>query len=459
MSGFRMNKRGGGYGESRSFNKERGCLKILVALLLFCLCDKSAHSQEYSAVRQKTYYIAPNGIDAHPGSKSKPWRSMAKVARTLKAGDTAIFEDGDYFERGIANFAHDGTKERPIVIKAKNKHKARIIFSEKLKSTAKVRIIGRKFIELLDFEITQVARSQDRDKNKTSDIMIVCSGGSEEILIAGNYIHYCFEDGIKIGSSKNILIKNNTLSDMEHEGIDAVNIENLVIQGNTINEVGRVGVLVKGGSRNATVFDNLIKNERKEMKGHGIAIGGETKLNAAVSALTYEAYGVYAWNNVVVAKNKGKIKWGISFIGAKDSEAHNNVIVGAEYGIAVYSPNGLKNGWGWKPIVTNVNIKNNIMYNIKRDAFYYNHKPINMESDYNLYYEIGGLIPSNEKNSLNKDPLFMDPYSNWTLKPGSPGLGNAGTVVNPQVALMSPGIKGAIRQKKNLTTKNRGLNK
>lgn len=426
--------------------------------MLFFLCVKSIWAQGHSIAIRKTYYVAPNGTDASPGTRSKPWKSLAKVARTLKAGDTAIFDDGNYFESVIANVVHSGTRERPIVIKAKNRHKARIIFSEKLKSTAKVRIIGRKFIELLDFEITQSARSQDVDKNRTSDILIVCSGGSEEITISGNKIHFCFEEGIKVGSSKNILIKNNILSDMEHEGIDAVNVENLVIEGNTINEIGRVGILVKGGSRNAMIFDNVIKNEWKEMKGHGIAIGGETKLNGEVSSLNYEAYNVYAWSNVVVAKNNGKIKWGISFIGAKDSYAYNNVVVGAEYGMALYSPNGLKNGWGWKPIVTNVDIKNNIIYNIKRDAFYYNHIPINMESDYNLYYKIGGLIPRNEKNSLNKDPLFVNPYSNWTLKPGSPGIGNAVVVPDPPIGLGNLGFNRAIRQKQSIAKKNRGLN-
>ncbi len=43
-----------------------------------------------------TYYVAMDGDDSAPGTFEKPWRTVHKAARTLKAGDTVYIRGGDY---------------------------------------------------------------------------------------------------------------------------------------------------------------------------------------------------------------------------------------------------------------------------------------------------------------------------------------------------------------------------
>jgi len=48
-----------------------------------------------------TYYVAPNGSDAGPGSLAAPWRTIQKAANTVVAGDTVLVRSGTYAERVV----------------------------------------------------------------------------------------------------------------------------------------------------------------------------------------------------------------------------------------------------------------------------------------------------------------------------------------------------------------------
>lgn len=43
-----------------------------------------------------TYYVAPNGDDANPGSQAAPWKSFARAQAVAAAGDTVYFRGGAY---------------------------------------------------------------------------------------------------------------------------------------------------------------------------------------------------------------------------------------------------------------------------------------------------------------------------------------------------------------------------
>src|SRR5690606_30587222 len=119
------------------------------------------------------------------------------------------------------------------------------------------------FIEIHDFEITQVEKSVD----KTTDIYIRVTNSTDCAFI-GNKLYYCLEEGIKIsGGSTNMLIIDNEVSDTQHEGIDVLNVANVIIEGNRVYETGRVGIMVKGGARNVQVYNNIVKNAEKNMVG------------------------------------------------------------------------------------------------------------------------------------------------------------------------------------------------
>ena len=62
---------------------------FLLAVLVFML----AHGA--------TYYVAPNGSDANPGTEAQPWCTIQKAAATLIAGDTAYVKAGTYNEKVV----------------------------------------------------------------------------------------------------------------------------------------------------------------------------------------------------------------------------------------------------------------------------------------------------------------------------------------------------------------------
>ena len=45
-----------------------------------------------------TYYAAPKGDDAHPGTEAQPWATLRKAAASVRPGDTVRIRAGDYFE-------------------------------------------------------------------------------------------------------------------------------------------------------------------------------------------------------------------------------------------------------------------------------------------------------------------------------------------------------------------------
>ena len=66
-----------------------------------------------------TYHVATTGNDADPGTKDRPWRTIAHALRVLVAGDTLHVHPGTYFERGLTA-ANAGSADAPITITGKS---------------------------------------------------------------------------------------------------------------------------------------------------------------------------------------------------------------------------------------------------------------------------------------------------------------------------------------------------
>jgi hypothetical protein len=62
-----------------------------------------------------TYYIAPTGDDAGPGSQSQPWRTLQRGLSGANAGDTVLVASGTY--RESITFTRSGTASGKIVFK------------------------------------------------------------------------------------------------------------------------------------------------------------------------------------------------------------------------------------------------------------------------------------------------------------------------------------------------------
>ncbi len=139
------------------------------------------------------YYVSPNGADTNPGTEKAPFATVQKARDTIRSmkklpegGITVILEDGKYYQNETLVFTPEdsGTKECPIVYKARNEGKA-IITGEKaindwkpmtdenewISETAKGKIFvadveqGWRFHDLyVNGERQQVSRSFNTDK-------------------------------------------------------------------------------------------------------------------------------------------------------------------------------------------------------------------------------------------------------------------------------------------------------
>lgn len=64
----------------------------------------------------KTFYVAPNGSDANPGTRTRPWGTVQRAANALRPGQRALVRAGTYLENVEIN--RSGTAARPITIGA-----------------------------------------------------------------------------------------------------------------------------------------------------------------------------------------------------------------------------------------------------------------------------------------------------------------------------------------------------
>jgi hypothetical protein len=77
-------------------------LWLAAALLaaVFVLSAASAASSLVVPIPDDARFVSPWGSDSNPGSKSAPWRTLARAISAARAGDTVIVREGTYGARG-----------------------------------------------------------------------------------------------------------------------------------------------------------------------------------------------------------------------------------------------------------------------------------------------------------------------------------------------------------------------
>lgn len=376
-----------------------------------------------------TYYLSPDGNDENSGDEENPWKTLSVATKRLAAGDTLVLEDGEYFESTPVRFLNGGRKDAPITVTARNMHGAKIVFGENLRYERKIMAdYDQPYVTVSYLEMTQ----EEISGGNTNDIFIAMYGDYNSVLY--NKIHHAYEEGIKAHGSKGLRVIGNEVYDTVHESFDAVNIEDATIANNRFTDWGRVGIMIKGGSRNIKIYNNYIEvcAELKDVRepAQGIGIGGSTDNHSGLGSSVgiYEAYNYAVWNNIVYCPAKDFLGSGITFSGAKDCIAFNNVVYGAKNGMSIYYPEGIKNGWEWDPEVVNPTLYNNIFVQCSKTAYQTDDKPHNMVSDYNLFYKTK-FAPA-EPHSIYEDPKFMDEGKDFRLREDSPARGSGRKMEN-----------------------------
>lgn len=391
-----------------------GCVLLFVFMIgLLANMPIAGNREVYAA--GNTYYVAPAGNDANPGTETAPWRTLKKAAATLQAGDTAIFEDGVYVSSQI-RFTNNGAEHAPITIKARNKQKAKLLFSN-LNTTSKIVLTNKQYISIFDFEITQEVSG-----TTSGDIFIDMSDCSH-CIVSGNSIHGAGGKAVQALKGERIEVVGNEIYDFVNFGVVLANIDRPVIADNEIREVS-TAILVPAGTRSAQIYNNRIRAIDKLMR-NGIILGGSYPPSVAYDTYGYQAYYAVAWNNVLVAEQPGLIDTAFAFTGSVDSAVYHNIVVDAKYGVSYANGGGATTGWA--PVPTSSTFANNIFSGCTGNAIHTVNTPIDSVHDYNLYYNCANAPV--ESNGIYGDPLLTDPYHDWYLREDSPAAG-AGTALN-----------------------------
>lgn len=363
----------------------------------------------------QNFYVSTTGLDTNPGTEALPWKTVAKAASMLTAGQTAFVRGGTYNER--FTFTNSGTEGNYITVTA-YPNETPIIDGTGLGSVSLVSLGTKSYVKVSGLRVQ-------------NGYIGIYSGGNKTI-IEKNYVYNFTNPGIQLSAASNSIVRNNvveravssswgeciTSSQCEYidicynevkngttntaggEGIDVKGSKHMRVYGNTIHDLpAKLGIYIDaydGLDYDLQIFNNKIYNCT-----NGIVIGSE---------LANDVEKIWAYNNVIYNMTTGE---GIKVVDylqknyrAKNIIIENNSMSGCK-GISIDGPNG-----------SDFTIRNNIFYNCS-STITIPAPPTNLSIVNNL--SNSGTVSGT--GAIIADPLFTDPTAkDFSLKTGSPAI-------------------------------------
>ena len=230
-----------------------------------------------------TYYVAVGGSDNNNGSFSAPWATISKAARSVKAGDTVIVEDGTYPEQVNINIGGADESSR-ITFRSQHKWGAHIsgVNNGTATNPTNTMTVSASYVTIQNFEITGWDYTGYGIKEQNP---------AHHINVIGNNIHSmglgataCVRGG-GIGAVNYTLVQDNHMWDISiyprgrvrcnyQHGIYVLGGDGGTIINNTIYEIWEgIGIQFDGSRyNNWTVADNTIFNVAYNSGGDGGAM-------------------------------------------------------------------------------------------------------------------------------------------------------------------------------------------
>ncbi|MCS7011195.1 MAG: right-handed parallel beta-helix repeat-containing protein [Anaerolineales bacterium] len=166
----------------------------------------------------RTYYVAPNGSDAHPGTRRQPWASPGYASRQLKPGDTLIILGGRYRLRNYDDvlIPPSGTAQAWITIRGERGNRPVLVGGNNL--IAAIDLSGVEYVRIENLEITH----DDTARGEAAwfrDGIEILGAPSAHIVLQDLYIHHVDEFGINIQDVEDLQILN---TQIEYAGFGAI---------------------------------------------------------------------------------------------------------------------------------------------------------------------------------------------------------------------------------------------
>jgi parallel beta-helix repeat protein len=371
--------------------------KEITKFLLACFSLILIGGQGVLSSQAATYYVAPNGNDANPGTLTHPFGTLNQATRTLEPGDTLYVRAGTYVESLINSIPGGLSWSMPVTVAAYPGETVTVKPGSGATRVVEINGEDRQYI-IIDGLILDGA-------NVGYDVFKIGGNGTvgvaHHIRLKNSEVRNSPGPGIVVdgtfysGFSSNPGCCNEFIQLNVHDNGTTVNNQGLYIRsGGNIVEKSRIyrnkccgiNAFVSGGSRpddnvirNNEVFDNGLTNS----KGDGILVGG---------------YRAVVENNFVHGNNTV----GIYVFGGdqRDAKIRNNTVV-----------NNLGYGIWVDPASMNTTIANNIIYG---------------NSTAPVQDDGSGTVST---DNLTSNPLFVDPATkNFKLQPSSPAIDKGRTI-------------------------------
>ena len=292
-------RRVGGYHDGKPVQNGHACapghaprLRSLARLM----CCAGIITLLASCAPSKQLYVAPDGVDANPGTKALPFRTIARADAAAPPGYTIHVAPGTYEVSAPA--AHSAG----IVTSSSGTEKARIRFVSDVKWAAKIVVTGTgiawqskgNYVDIEGFDISGTGRHG-----------ILADGAN--LTITNNFVHDLTVSGGCTGSGGsaidtnggpgNVLIKGNVIRNIGYamigtcktvQGIYIANPNNVVVN-NIVSGVAAAGIQQWHGATDSTIVNNTVFRCKI-----GILIGG-----GDAGALPDGSKNNYVANNIV----------------------------------------------------------------------------------------------------------------------------------------------------------------
>jgi hypothetical protein len=257
------------------------------ALNAYAAMHVNSGGDNHRLLPNQVHYVGPKGDDSYEGTVSRPWATLQHADAVARPGDTITILDGTY--RGDIVLASSGTPDHPILYKAQNKRKAKLVGTGSGAGSAVIGLNGG-YVIIQDLDITgtdangiilaysgSIANHNQAIGNYVHDMVVPCNSDSGTAIESGAGDNY-------IGISHNDMIGNLIVNITPYGGCPGghqasglfAETPYSVIADNIVINAG-YGIQCWHAARNVAIVENiLINNLRSITVGAGDAPYGVT---------------------------------------------------------------------------------------------------------------------------------------------------------------------------------------
>lgn len=268
----------------------------------------------------KIVWVSASASQGGTGSEASPFKTIQQAVNGAQPGTTIMVKAGTYTEN--VSLKASGTTDAPITIVSAD-GAGQAVIKPASSSYDTLRVGGYDHVVIDGFTI-YAPSSEKNGIHIYAQVSESVFNPASHVTVQNNIIIGGNGDGIKGSKAEYVKLLNNTISGTtgEESGIDFVGVNHSVVSGNKLYNMSGIGMVLKGGSLDLRIENNLVDGTGSS----GIEVGGYTELArywpGFLGTYTYEVKDVIVSGNEI--RNTGST--GLRLIGAQDVSVTANEI-------------------------------------------------------------------------------------------------------------------------------------